>query len=43
MATLSQEAKLVHNALLARGLETPLRSPSREMDDESRKISLPVI
>ncbi|MCH5465822.1 hypothetical protein L3V67_11810, partial [Levilactobacillus sp. HBUAS51416] len=37
MTTLSQEAALVHEALLARGLETPLRSPAREIDDETRK------
>lgn len=37
MSTLSQEAALVHEALLARGLETPLRAPMRTMDDETRK------
>ena len=37
MSTLSQEAALVHEALLARGLETPLRAPVRDMDDASRK------
>ncbi len=37
MSTLSQEAALVHEALLARGLETPLRAPVREMDSETRK------
>lgn len=37
MATLSQEAVLVHEALVARGLETPLREPVRKMDDETRK------
>lgn len=34
---LSQEAILVHEALLARGLETPLRAPIREMNDATRK------
>ena len=37
MSTLSQEAALVHEALLARGLETPLRAPTRDLDDETRK------
>lgn len=38
MSNLNQEAILVHEALLARNLETPLRSSLRgEIDDESRK------
>ena len=37
MATLSQEATQVHEALVARGLETPLRAPAREMDDDTRR------
>lgn len=37
MATLSQEATLVHEALLARGLETPLRLPVRDINDDKRK------
>ena len=37
MSTLSQEAALVHEALLARGLETPLRAPTRDIDDNTRK------
>ena len=37
MSSLSKEAALVHEALVARGLETPLRPPVREMDNETRK------
>ena len=37
MSSLSKEAVLVHEALVARGLETPLRPPVREMDNETRK------
>lgn len=37
MTTLSQEAASVHQALLERGLETPLRLPQVNMDDEMRK------
>ena len=37
MSLLSKEAALVHEALVARGLETPLRPPVREMDNETRK------
>lgn len=36
MSSLSKEAELVHQALLARGLETPLRKP--ELDAETRKL-----
>lgn len=36
MPSLSKEAALVHEALVARGLETPLRPPV-DMDNESRK------
>ncbi|HAP83803.1 MAG TPA: GTP cyclohydrolase I FolE, partial [Enterobacteriaceae bacterium] len=37
MSSLSKEAALVHEALVARGLETPLRPPLRELDNETRK------
>ena len=37
MPSLSKEAALVHEALVARGLETPLRPPVHEMDNETRK------
>ncbi|XPE41845.1 GTP cyclohydrolase I FolE [Shigella flexneri] len=37
MSSLSKEAALVHEALVARGLETPLRPPVQEMDNETRK------
>ena len=37
MSSLSKEAALVHEALVARGLETPLRPPVHEMDNETRK------
>jgi molybdopterin-binding protein len=37
MRSLSKEAALVHEALVARGLETPLRPPVQEMDNETRK------
>ena len=37
MSSLSKEAVLVHEALVARGLETPLRPSEREMDNETRK------
>ena len=36
MPSLSKEAALVHEALVARGLETPLRPPV-ELDNEARK------
>ncbi len=36
MPSLSKEAALVHEALVAR-LETPLRPPVHEMDNETRK------
>ncbi len=38
MSSLSKEAELVHQALLARGLETPLRKP--ELDAETRKTRI---
>jgi GTP cyclohydrolase IA len=38
MSSLSKEAELVHEALLARGLETPLHKP--ELDAETRKIRI---
>jgi GTP cyclohydrolase I len=37
MSALSKEAILVHEALVARGLETPLRPPVQEIDNETRK------
>lgn len=37
MSSLSKEAILVHEALVARGLETPLRPPVQEIDNETRK------
>ncbi|MGV3345860.1 GTP cyclohydrolase I FolE [Enterobacteriaceae bacterium LUAb1] len=37
MVMLSQEATLVHEALLARGLETPLRPSVDELDDDVRE------
>ena len=37
MPSLSKEAAPVHEALLARGLETPLRPPVQDMDNETRK------
>ena len=37
MPSLSKEAAQVHEALVARGLETPLRPPVHEMDNETRK------
>ncbi|PUM42455.1 GTP cyclohydrolase I FolE, partial [Salmonella enterica subsp. enterica serovar Dublin] len=37
MPSLSKEAALVHDALVARGLETPLRPPMDELDNETRK------
>ena len=37
MSSLSTEATLVHEALVARGLETPLRPQLRELDNETRK------
>ena len=37
MPSLSKEAALVHEALVARGLETPLRPPVNELDNETRK------
>ena len=37
MSSLSKEAALVHEALVARGLETPLRPPVQEVDNETRK------
>lgn len=37
MVTLSQEASLVHNALLARGLETPLKTLKCDRSDGERK------
>ena len=37
MSSLSKEAALVHEALVARGLETPLRPPVQELDNETRK------
>jgi GTP cyclohydrolase I len=37
MSSLSKEAVLVHEALVARGLETPLRPPVQEIDNETRK------
>ncbi|STL90510.1 GTP cyclohydrolase I FolE [Escherichia coli] len=37
MPSLSKEAALVHEALVARGLETPLRPPVHEMDNETRQ------
>ena len=37
MPSLSKEAALVHEALVARGLETPLRPPVHEIDNETRK------
>lgn len=36
-AITSKEAAPVHEALVARGLETPLRPPVHEMDNETRK------
>ncbi len=36
MSSLSKEAALVHEALVARGLETPLRPPV-DLDNETRK------
>ena len=37
MSSLSKEAALVHEALVARGLETPLRPPVQDLDNETRK------
>ena len=37
MSSLSKEAVLVHEALVARGLETPMRAPVQEIDNETRK------
>lgn len=37
MPSLSKEAATVHEALVARGLETPLRPPVQELDNETRK------
>ena len=37
MSSLSKEAALVHEALVARGLETPLRPPVQELDNDTRK------
>ncbi|KMV73255.1 GTP cyclohydrolase I FolE [Rosenbergiella epipactidis] len=37
MSELSQEAMLVHDALLARGLETPLNAPVNSQDSQQRK------
>jgi GTP cyclohydrolase I len=37
MSSLSKEAVLVHEALVARGLETPMRPPVQEIDNETRK------
>ncbi|VDZ77974.1 GTP cyclohydrolase I [Salmonella bongori] len=37
MPSLSKEAALVHDALVARGLETPLRPAVDELDNETRK------
>lgn len=37
MPSLSKEAALVHDALVARGLETSLRPPMDELDNETRK------
>ncbi|MGG7053926.1 GTP cyclohydrolase I FolE, partial [Salmonella enterica subsp. enterica] len=34
---MSKEAALVHDALVAGGLETPLRPPMDELDNETRK------
>lgn len=42
-AITSKEAAPVHEALVARGLETPLRPPVHEMDNETRKALLLVI
>ncbi|UNB78722.1 hypothetical protein MJK72_19940 [Klebsiella pneumoniae] len=33
----SKEAVLVHEALVARGLEIPMRAPVQEIDNETRK------
>ena len=38
MSSLSKEAELVHEALLARGLETPLRK--QELDAQTRKTKI---
>ncbi len=37
MSSLSKEAVLVHEALVARGLETPMRAPVQEIGNETRK------
>lgn len=37
MSSLSKEAALVHEALVARGLETPLHSQPQTLDNEIRK------
>ena len=43
MPSLSKEAALVHEALVARGLETPLRPPVHEMETKRAKALLLVI
>ncbi|PIJ50592.1 GTP cyclohydrolase I FolE [Erwinia sp. OLTSP20] len=40
MTTLSQEARLVHDALVTRGLETPLRTPVQQLDDDARRAQI---
>ncbi|MGM3313458.1 GTP cyclohydrolase I FolE, partial [Enterobacter hormaechei subsp. steigerwaltii] len=37
MSSPSKEAALVHEALVARGLETPLRPTVQELDNVTRK------
>lgn len=43
MSSLSKEAALVHEALVARGLETPLRPPVQELDNDTRKSLIAAI
>lgn len=37
MSSLSKEAATVHEATVARGLETPLRPSVQDLDNETRK------
>ena len=40
MPSLSKEAALVHEALVARGLETPLRPPVHEITKRAKALLL---